>query len=132
MQRQLCVRALRMLCFLIAPMALAQASDVDVKINVMALHGESLPDAYVSLIPLGNPWDQPAAEVIAKGGDATLRVKPGFYHALVGSPGHQSESHALRVKPSGNDFPFELLPETSIAGTVQDERGNPIAARIRL
>lgn len=132
MQRHPCVRLLRMLCLLIAPVAFAEAGDVDVRFSVMALHGASLPDAYVSLVPAGNPWDKPVVETIARGGVATLRVKPGFYHALIGAPGHQIESDGLRITPTANDFSFELLPEGAIAGTIQDERGNPIAARVRL
>jgi hypothetical protein len=129
MLRQLFVRTARMLCLLITPVALA--GDIDVKISVTALRGESLPDAYIALLPAEAPWDEPAAETIAPKGEGTLRVKPGVYHALVGAPGHQTESEHLRISQTANDFTFELLPEGTIAGTIQDDRGNPVAARIR-
>jgi hypothetical protein len=110
----------------------APSDDVLVQVHVRARDGGGvLGSAYVAAIAPDRTWSQPATEVIALDGIATLRLQPGDYTFVVGAKGFRDERRGIRVIPELSPLTFTLAPSDVMRGTVRDVEGRPLkSARI--
>lgn len=84
-------------------------------------------EAYVALVSLDRPLNQPTKEVIASNGVADLVVSRGTYALIVSANGFQDDVREVRLfAGTRSEASVELFPSFEITGAITDAEGHPI------
>ena len=88
----------------------------------------SVSNVYLALVPMDQPLDRPAVEVIADGRVTWRDVAPGQYILVADAPAFNPLLRPVRITSGTREQrTLDLTPEFEMTGTVADADGLPIA-----